>query len=191
MNLNLTDEQSMIQELARDFATQVLAPAAPIIDQTEEYPFENCRKMGELGLMGIEVPEEDGGTGADTVSYVVALEEVSKACASSGTIMSVNNSLVCHGLVMHSTPEQRERYLRPAASFERIGSFGLSEPQAGSDAAGQRTRAVRDGGYYVVNGAKNLKAIWPGRSPGEGCSRAGPPVCFIASVCSRLISLPE
>jgi butyryl-CoA dehydrogenase len=156
MDFNLTDEQRMIQELARDFATEVLAPAAPVIDQTEEYPFENCRRMGELGLMGIEVPEEFGGTGADTVSYVVALEEVAKACAASGTIMSVNNSLVCHGLVIHGTPEQREEYLRPAATFQRIGSFGLSEPQAGSDAAGQRTKAVRDGDHYVVNGAKNF-----------------------------------
>ncbi|NIN69348.1 MAG: acyl-CoA dehydrogenase [Anaerolineae bacterium] len=156
MDFALTDEQRMIQELARDFATEVLAPAAPIIDQTEEYPFDNCRRMGELGLMGIEIPYEDGGTGADTVSYVVALEEVSKACGATGTIMSVNNSLVCHGLVMHGTPEQRERYLRPAASFERIGTFSLSEPQAGSDAASQRTKAVRDGKYYVVNGAKNF-----------------------------------
>jgi len=156
MDFNLTDEQRMIQELARDFATEVLAPAAPIIDQTEEYPFENCRRMGELGLMGIDVPEEFGGTGADTVSYVVALEEVSKACAATGTIMSVNNSLVCHGLVRHGTPEQRERYLRPAASFDRIGAFALSEPEAGSDAAAQKTRAVRDGDHYVVNGAKNF-----------------------------------
>jgi alkylation response protein AidB-like acyl-CoA dehydrogenase len=156
MDFHLTDTQQMIQALARDFATDVLAPAAPIIDQTEEYPFENCRKMGELGLMGIEVPEEYGGTGADTVSYVVALEEVSKACASTGTIMSVNNSLVCHGLVLHGTAEQRESYLRPAASFQRIGAFCLSEPQAGSDAAAQSTRAVRDGDHYVVNGAKNF-----------------------------------
>lgn len=156
MDFALTDEQRMIQELARDFATEVLAPAAPIIDQTEEYPFDNCRRMGELGLMGIEVPYEDGGTGADTLSYVVALEEVSKACGSTGTIMSVNNSLVCHGLVMHGTPEQRERYLRPAAAFERIGTFSLSEPQAGSDAASQRTKAVRDGNCYIVNGAKNF-----------------------------------
>ena len=156
MNFNLSDEQRMIQELAAEFATEVLAPAAPEIDQTEEYPFENCRKMGELGLMGIEVPEEYGGTGADTVSYVVALEEVSKACAATGTIMSVNNSLVCHGLVIHGTPQQRETYLRPAASFERIGAFCLSEPEAGSDAASQRTKAVRDGDHYVVNGAKNF-----------------------------------
>jgi butyryl-CoA dehydrogenase len=156
MDFNLTDTQRMIQELARDFATEVLAPAAPIIDETEEYPFENCRTMGELGLMGIEVPEEYGGTGADTVSYVVALEEVSKACASTGTIMSVNNSLVCHGLVTHGTPEQREEYLRPAASFQRIGAFCLSEPGAGSDAAAQSTRAVRDGDHYIVNGSKNF-----------------------------------
>jgi len=142
--------------MARDFATEVLAPAAPIIDETEEYPFENCRQMGELGLMGIEVPEEYGGTGADTVSYVIAVEEVSKACGASGTIMSVNNSLVCHGLVLHGTPEQREKYLRPAASFKRIGTFSLSEPQAGSDAANLRTRAVRDGDYYIVNGTKNF-----------------------------------
>lgn len=156
MDFHLTDTQQMIQALARDFAVEVLAPAAPIIDQTEEYPFENCRKMGELGLMGIEVPEEYGGTGADTVSYVVALEEVSKACASTGTIMSVNNSLVCHGLVRHGTPDHRERYLRPAASFQRIGAFCLSEPEAGSDAAAQRTRAVHAGDHYVVNGAKNF-----------------------------------
>jgi butyryl-CoA dehydrogenase len=156
MDFNLTEEQRMIQELARDFAMEVLAPAAPIIDQTEEYPFENCRRMGELGLMGIDVPEKFGGTGADTVSYVVALEEVSKACAATGTIMSVNNSLVCHGLVLHGTPKQREEYLRPAASFERIGAFCLSEPQAGSDAANQSTKAVRDGAYYIVNGAKNF-----------------------------------
>jgi butyryl-CoA dehydrogenase len=156
MDFNLTEEQRMIQELARDFATEVLAPAAPIIDETKEYPFENCRHMGELGLMGIDVPEEFGGTGADTVSYVVALEEVSKACAATGTIMSVNNSLVCHGLVVHGTPQQREEYLRPAASFQRIGAFCLSEPQAGSDAANQRTKAVRDGDYYIVNGTKNF-----------------------------------
>jgi len=156
VDFSLSDEQRMIQEMARDFATEVLAPAAPIIDQTEEYPFENCRQMGELGLMGIEVPEEDGGTGADTVSYVIAVEEVSKACGATGAIMSVNNSLVCHGLVLYGTPEQREKYLRPAASFKRIGTFSLSEPQAGSDAASQRTRAVRDGEYYIVNGGKNF-----------------------------------
>ncbi len=156
MDFSLTDEHRMIQEMARDFATQVLAPVAPVIDETEEYPFENCREMGQLGLMGIEVPEEYGGTGADTVSYVVALEEISKACGATGTIMSVNNSLVCHGLVLHGTPEQREKYLRPAASFQRIGAFCLSEPQAGSDAANQRTKAVRDGDCYVVNGAKNF-----------------------------------
>ncbi len=156
MDFSLSDEQRMIQEMARDFATEVLAPAAPIIDQTEEYPLENCRQMGELGLMGIDVPEEYGGTGADTVSYVIAVEEISKACGATGTIMSVNNSLVCHGLVVHGTPEQREKYLRPAACFKRIGTFSLSEPQAGSDAANQRTRAVRDSNYYIVNGAKNF-----------------------------------
>jgi len=156
MEFSLSDEQRMIQEMARDFATEVLAPAAPIIDQTEEYPLENCRQMGELGLMGIDVPEEYGGTGADTVSYVIAVEEISKACGATGTIMSVNNSLVCHGLVVHGTPEQREKYLRPAACFKRIGTFSLSEPQAGSDAANQRTRAVRDSNYYIVNGAKNF-----------------------------------
>lgn len=156
MDFSLSDEQRMIQEMAQDFATEVLAPVAPIIDQTEEYPFENCRQMGELGLMGIEVPEEYGGTGADTVSYVIAVEEISKACGATGTIMSVNNSLVCHGLVKYATPEQREQYLRPAASFKRIGAFCLSEPQAGSDATNQRTRAVRDDNYYIVNGAKNF-----------------------------------
>jgi butyryl-CoA dehydrogenase len=156
MDFSLSDEQRMIQEMARDFATEVLAPAAPIIDQTEEYPLENCRQMGELGLMGIDVPEEYGGTGADTVSYVIAVEEISKACGATGTIMSVNNSLVCHGLVVHGTPEQREKYLRPAACFKRIGTFSLSEPQAGSDAANQRTRAVRDSNYYIVTGSKNF-----------------------------------
>ncbi len=156
MDFEFTDEQRMIRDMARQFATEVLAPQAPLIDETEEYPFETLRQMGELGLMGIEVPEEWGGIGADTLSYALATAEISKACAAHGAIMSVQNSLICHGLVHYGTPEQKERYLRPAASFRKIGAFCLSEPQAGSDAANQRTMAVRRGDEYVVNGNKNF-----------------------------------
>lgn len=156
MDFELTDEQRMIRDMAREFATEVLAPQAALIDETEEYPFETLKRMGELGLMGIEVPEEYGGIGADTISYVLATEEVSKACAATGAIMSVQNSLVCHGLIHYGTEGQKENYLRPAASFEKIGAFGLSEPQAGSDAANQRTMAVRQGDEYIVNGSKNF-----------------------------------
>lgn len=156
MDFELTDEQRMIRDMARQFASEVLAPQAAIIDEREEYPFETLKQMGELGLMGIEVPEEYGGIGADTISYVLATEEISKACAATGAIMSIQNTLVCHGLVQYGTEEQKEKYLRPAASFEKIGAFGLSEPQAGSDAANQRTMAQRQGDEYIVNGSKNF-----------------------------------
>jgi butyryl-CoA dehydrogenase len=156
MDFDLTDEQRMIRDMAREFASEILAPQAALIDETEEYPFETLKQMGELGLMGIDVPEEYGGIGADTISYILAVEEISKACAATGAIMSVQNSLVCHGLIHYGTEEQKERYLGPAASFKKIGAFGLSEPQAGSDAANQRTMAVRQGDEYIVNGSKNF-----------------------------------
>ncbi|MBI2845850.1 MAG: acyl-CoA dehydrogenase [Chloroflexi bacterium] len=156
MDFELTEEQRMIRDLARDFATEVLAPQAAHFDETEEYPQENLKKMGELGLMALTIPQEYGGIGADTVGYVLALEEICKADAAVGTVMSVQNSLVGHGLVKWGTPQQKEKYLRPAATFQKIGAYALSEPQAGSDAANQRTMAVKKDDHYLVNGAKNF-----------------------------------
>ncbi|MBI3286980.1 MAG: acyl-CoA dehydrogenase [Chloroflexi bacterium] len=156
MDFELTQEQRMIRDTAREFASEVIAPRAAHLDETEEYPMEILKQMGQLGLMAISVPEEYGGIGADTVSYALALEEVCKADAAVGTMMSVNNSLVCQGLVKWGTPGQKEKYLRPATTFQKIGAYALSEPQAGSDAANQRTMAVRQDNYYVVNGAKNF-----------------------------------
>lgn len=156
MDFELREEQRMIRDLAREFATEVLAPQAAHFDEMEEYPMENLKKMGELGLMAITIPQEYGGIGADTVSYILALEEVCKADAAVGTVMSVQNSLVGHSLMKWGTPQQKEKYLRSTASFQKIGAYALSEPQAGSDAANQRTMAVRKDDHYIVNGAKNF-----------------------------------
>lgn len=156
MNLELTDEQRMIQDMARDFAVKEIAPKAAEIDRTHEFPKAIVDKMGELGLMGMMVDSDKGGAGMDTVSYVLALEEISAACASCGVIMSVNNSLVCDPVEKNSTPDQVERFLSPLASGNKLGCFGLTEPNAGSDASGQKTTAVLDGGEWVLNGCKNF-----------------------------------
>ncbi len=156
MDFELTEEQKMIRDMARDFATEVVAPRAAEIDQTEEYPMDTLRQMGELGLMAIDVPQEYGGIGADAVSYVLAMEEINKACAATGTVMSVNNSLICHALVEWGSDRQKESYLRPATSFEKIGAYALSEPEAGTDAANQKTLAVIEDAHYVVSGSKNF-----------------------------------
>ncbi|MFQ5945513.1 MAG: acyl-CoA dehydrogenase, partial [Anaerolineae bacterium] len=156
MDFELTEEQRMIRDMARDFAAEVVAPRAAEIDRTEEYPMDTLKHMGGLGLMAIDVPEEYGGIGADTVSYVLAMEEINKACAATGTVMSVNNSLICHALVEWGSDHQKETYLRPATTFQKIGAYALSEPQAGSDAANQKTLAVREDAHYVVNGSKNF-----------------------------------
>ncbi|HEU4369802.1 MAG TPA: acyl-CoA dehydrogenase [Methylomirabilota bacterium] len=154
MNLQLTDEQSMIQAMARELATEHIRPIAAEIDREARFPHETVKRMGELGLMGIAVPERWGGAGADVVSYVVALEEIAKACASHAVIMSVNNSLYGEPVLRFGTDEQRTRFLQPVAAGHALGCFALTEPQAGSDASNQATTARRDGDHYVVTGRK-------------------------------------
>jgi butyryl-CoA dehydrogenase len=154
MNLQLTDEQSMIQAMAREFADEHVRPIAAEIDREARFPHETVKRMGELGLMGIAVPERWGGAGADAVSYVVALEEIAKACASHAVVMSVNNSLYGDPILKFGTDEQRARFLRPVASGHAIGCFALTEPQAGSDASNQSTTARREGEHYVITGRK-------------------------------------
>jgi butyryl-CoA dehydrogenase len=156
MDFELTDGQRMFRETARQFADKEIAPIAEKVDELGQFPRETIRKLGELGFMGVAVPEAYGGAGADTVGYVVALEEISRACASHGVIMSVNNSLYCDPLVKFGTEEQKRRFLTPVAGGKRVGCFCLSEPGAGSDAANQQTTARREGDSYVLNGTKNF-----------------------------------
>ena len=156
VDFELTEEQSMIKQAAHDFADNELVAGAAERDEKEQFPREQIRQMAELGFMGMMVPTEHGGAGMDTVSYVLALEEISRADASAGVIMSVNNSLVCWGLEKFGSPSQKEKYLKPLASGKLLGAFCLSEPEAGSDAVNQRTTATRDGNSYVLNGTKNF-----------------------------------
>lgn len=155
MNLTLTEEHDMIRQTARDFAQNEIAKIAAEHDETGEFPFETIKKMGALGLMGIEVPEEYGGAGLDTICYVLALEEVSKIDASHGTIMSVNNSLFCNGIYLFGTEAQKQTYLKNVASGKKIGAYSLTEPMSGSDAGTMKSRAVREGDHYVINGRKS------------------------------------
>jgi alkylation response protein AidB-like acyl-CoA dehydrogenase len=155
LNLTLTPEHEMIRNAARDFAQNEIAKVAAEHDETGTFPSETIKKMGELGLMGIEVPEAYGGAGMDTLAYVLAMEEVSKVDASHGTIMSVNNSLVCHGLLLFGTEEQKQKYLAPIAGGKKIGAYSLTEPMSGSDAGNMKSRAVRDGDQYLINGRKS------------------------------------
>src|SRR6266849_2213463 len=154
MELELTDEQQMIQAMAREFAQSEIAPIAGEIDREARYPHETIKRMGELGLMGIFIPEKWGGAGADTVSYALALVEIAKACGSHAVVMSVTTSLFCEPIYKFGDDTQREKFLRPVASGHEKGCFALTEPQAGSDATNQETLAVRDGDHYVVNGRK-------------------------------------
>lgn len=156
MVFDLTEEQRMIQEMARSFAQKEVLPKAAELDETGRYPAELVRKMAELGLMGVAVPEEYGGAGMDNVCYAIAMEEIARACASTAVIMSVNNSLVCDPLLKFGTEEQKKKYLVPLASGEKLGCFGLTEPGAGSDAGSQKTTAVRKSDHYIVNGTKNF-----------------------------------
>jgi butyryl-CoA dehydrogenase len=156
MNFDLSEEQKMIQQMARDFAQNEIRPKAAELDRTERHPAEIIEKMGELSLMGIAVPDTYGGGGADTVSYVVALEEISWGCASVGVIMSVNNSLVCDPLKTYGTEDQKKKFLVPLASGKKLGCFGLTEPEAGSDAASQKTTAILQGDEWLINGKKNF-----------------------------------
>ncbi len=161
MDFELTEEQRAIRDLARDFAQNEIAPIAGKLDEKGEFPVENVKKMGELGLLGIEVPPEYGGAGLDCVSYVLAMEEISKADAAHGTIMSVNNSLVCYGLKSFGTEEQKRKFLVPLASGIKLGAYSLTEPQSGSDAGNMLTRAVKRGDDYVIDGRKSWVSSGP------------------------------
>ncbi len=155
MDFKFTEEHIQIRDTAKDFAENEIAPSAVERDITAEFPADIISKLGELGFMGMMVSPEWGGAGFDTVSYVLAMEEISKVDASVGVIMSVNNSLVCYGIEKWGTREQKEKYLTPLASGQKLGAFCLSEPEAGSDATNQKTVAEKDGDFYVLNGMKN------------------------------------
>jgi alkylation response protein AidB-like acyl-CoA dehydrogenase len=163
VDLKLGEEHRMIRDMARDFAQSEIVPIAAEHDETGEFPYETIAKMGAQGFMGIEVPEEYGGVGMDTLAYVLALEEISKADASHGVVMSVNNSLYCYGFLRFGTEEQKQKYLRPVASGEAVGAFALTEPQSGSDAGNIRVTASlsSDGSHYVVNGTKSWISSGP------------------------------
>lgn len=155
MNFELTEDQAAIRDAARDFAESEIAPSSSERDANAEFPYEIVKKLGELGFMGMMVKPEWGGAGMDTISYVLAIEEISKKDASVGVIMSVNNSLVCYGIEKFGSDYLKEKYLRPLATGEMLGAFCLSEPEAGSDATEQKTVATLDGDHYVLNGMKN------------------------------------
>lgn len=156
MLFKLTDEQLMIQNMVREFSRKVVAATASERDKSKEFPAENFRQMGELGLMGMMIPEEYGGESADTISYVLALSEIAYSCASTSVVMSVQNSIVCESIYKFGTEEQKQKFLIPLASGEMIGAFGLTEPDAGSDPVTQQTEAVKDGSHYVINGSKRF-----------------------------------
>ena len=156
MLFNLTDEQKMIRNMVREFSRKVIAATAAERDKTKAFPAENFRQMGELGLMGMMIPEEYGGESADTVSYVLALSEIAYSCASTSVVMSVQNSIVCESLNNFGTKEQKQQFLVPLASGEMIGAFGLTEPDAGSDPVSQATVAVKDNDHYIINGTKRF-----------------------------------
>jgi butyryl-CoA dehydrogenase len=155
MEIELSVEQSLLRDTCREFAARELTPNARRWDREHRYPSEAVKKAFELGLGGVAVPAEWGGAGMDNVSYALAIEEVSRGCASVGVTLSVNNSLYCDPVLKFGTDAQKERWLKPFARGEKLGCFGLTEPQAGSDAAEQRTTATRRGDTYVINGTKN------------------------------------
>jgi len=154
MAYQLNEEQQMIQVMVRDFAREIILPTAAERDVSGEFPAENLKKMGELGLLGMNVPAEYGGAGVDTVSYSLALQEIAYACASTAVVMSVHNSVACGPIYLFGSDYLKETYLKPLAAGGKIGSFGVTEPGAGSDPANQKTKAVRDGDSYIINGAK-------------------------------------
>ncbi len=156
MTFKLTEEQLMIRSMVRDLARSEFAPKAMERDKTKEFPADNLKKLGELGLMGMMVPPEYGGSGADTVSYVLALAEVAYACASTAVVMSVHNSIVCESIIRNGTEDQKQIYLKRLATGEIIGAFALTEPNAGSDPVRQTTKAVFDGDSYILNGTKRF-----------------------------------
>jgi alkylation response protein AidB-like acyl-CoA dehydrogenase len=163
MDLQLGDEHRMIRDMARDFGQKEITPIAAHFDETGEFPYETITKMGAQGFMGIEVPEEYGGVGMDTLAYVLALEEIARVDASHAVVMSVCNSLYCYGFLRYGTEEQKQKYLRPVASGKAIGAYALTEPQSGSDASNMRVTAILspDGSHYVINGTKSWISSGP------------------------------
>jgi alkylation response protein AidB-like acyl-CoA dehydrogenase len=157
MDFALTEEQEMIRDAARDFAQKEIVPVAAHFDETGEFPLDTIRKAGELGFMGVEVPEEYGGAGLDAVGYALLMEEIAAADAAHSTIISVNNSLYSNGILQFGSEEQKKKYVTPVASGEVIGAYALTEPQSGSDAGNMRTRAVLsdDGSHYLISGKKS------------------------------------
>ncbi len=155
MNLDLTEEHIAVRDAARDFAQNVLKPGVIERDEEQRFPADEIKQLAELGFMGMMVDPKYGGSGMDTLSYVLAIEEISKVDASTSVCLSVNNSLVCWGLEKYGTEAQKEKYLVPLAKGEKIGAFCLSEPEAGSDATSQKTTAIDKGDYYLLNGTKN------------------------------------
>src|SRR6187431_859337 len=155
MNFELTEEHLNVQKAARDFAQQELLPGVIERDEHQKFPAEQIKKLAELGFLGMMVDPKYGGSGLDTISYVLAMEEISKVDASVSVVMSVNNSLVCWGLEAYGSEEQKQKYLIPLAKGEVLGAFCLSEPEAGSDATSQHTTAVDAGDHYILNGTKN------------------------------------
>jgi alkylation response protein AidB-like acyl-CoA dehydrogenase len=155
MDFQLSEEHIAVRDAARDFAQNVLKPGVIERDEKQQFPTEEIKQLGELGFMGMMVDPKYGGGGMDTVSYVLAMEEISKVDASTSVVMSVNNSLVCWGIEKFGTEEQKEKYLKPLATGQKIGAFCLSEPEAGSDATSQRTTAIDKGDHYLLNGTKN------------------------------------
>ncbi|WP_186428938.1 acyl-CoA dehydrogenase family protein, partial [Clostridium sp. BSD9I1] len=154
MNFSLTREQEFVRQMVREFAETEVKPLAAEIDITEEFPMENVKKMARLGMMGIPFSKEFGGAGGDVVSYAITVEELSRVCASTGVIVSAHTSLCASVINEHGTPAQKEKYLPALAKGERIGAFGLTEPNAGTDAAGQQSIAVDMGDHYILNGSK-------------------------------------
>ena len=154
MDFGLTREQELVRQMVKEFAVNEVKPIAAEIDETERFPMENVKKMGELGMMGIPFPKELGGSGGDVLSYIIAVEELSKVCATTGVILSAHTSLCASLLYENGTPAQKEKYLVPLAKGEKIGAFGLTEPGAGTDAAGQQTTAILEGDNYILNGSK-------------------------------------
>jgi alkylation response protein AidB-like acyl-CoA dehydrogenase len=157
----LTEEHKMLRDAARDFAQKEIAPIAAEFDESGEFPHATIKKMGELGFMGIEIPEEYGGSGMDALAYVLALEEICKVDAAHGVIMSASSSLYCHGILMFGTEDQKKRFVTPIASGKAIGAYSLTEPQSGSDAGAMKARATRDGDFYVLNGRKSWVTSGP------------------------------
>ena len=154
MDFQLTREQELVQQMVREFAINEVKPIAAEIDETERFPIENVEKMAKLGMMGIPFSDQYGGANGDTLSYIIAVEELSKVCATTGVILSAHTSLCASLINEFGTPAQKEKYLTPLAKGEKIGAFGLTEPGAGTDAAGQQTTARLEGDNYILNGSK-------------------------------------